>query len=47
MDRKGYLWLADEMLSRSEAKGIKVVFWDKDGKHKVKIRRGDGKRQMR
>ena len=41
MDRKGFLYLADEMLKRSNAKGIKVVFWDDTGRYKVKIRRDD------
>lgn len=41
MDRKGFLYLADEMLKRSNAKGIKVVFWDDTGRYKVKIRKDD------
>jgi hypothetical protein len=43
MDRKGFLYLADEMLKRSNAKGIKVVFWDDTGRYKVKIRK-DGRK---
>ena len=43
MDRKGFLYLADEMLKRSNAKGIKVVFWDGKEKYKVKIRK-DGRK---
>ena len=43
MDRKGFLYLADEMLKKSGAKGIKVTFWDDEGRYKVKIRREHGK----
>lgn len=39
MDRIGFLILAEEMLNRSDQKGVKAVFWDDTDIYKVEITR--------